>query len=52
MHIYAICPETQNPTEISQSIIARLSVCALGVKNSGRVQTMLASHKHPAQFNY
>lgn len=48
MHIYAIYVETQNPIEISQNIIARHSVCVLDVKNSGRVQAMLVSHKHPA----
>lgn len=44
----AISVESQNPTEISQDTIARLSVCALDVKNSDRVQAMLVSHKHPA----
>lgn len=48
MHKYAICVESQNPTEISQNVIARLPVCVLDVKNSGRVQAMLVSHKHPA----
>lgn len=48
VHIYAICVECQNPAQISQSITARLSVCGLGVKNSGRVHALLVSHKHPA----
>lgn len=39
VHVYAICVESvQKPTEISQIIIARLSLCALGVRNSGRAQ--------------
>lgn len=37
MLICSLCRKCQNPTEISQSIIARLS-CILGVRNSGRVQ--------------
>lgn len=50
MHIYAIyVGSVKKKTEISQSIIARLLACMLGIKNSGMVQTN-ADHIniHPA----